>query len=182
MFPCLITNDTYMRLLEYRDAPAVFETLDSSRKNLEQWLPFISSTRSSNDTLAFIKSALAQYAENNGMHLGIWVDQHLAGVIGLSYIDWPNRRTSIGYWLGTPYQGKGLMTHACRTLVDFLFSQYQLNRIEIQVALENQKSRAIPERLGFTHEGLVRQVEKIGDKYRDHVVYGLLSSERRLLP
>ena len=64
-----------------------------------------------------------------------------------------------------------MMTDACRALIDTLFSEYDLNRIEIRAAVQNVKSQAIPERLGFTKEGCLRQCEWL------HFVYGLLKEE-----
>jgi ribosomal-protein-serine acetyltransferase len=52
-----------------------------------------------------------------------------------------------------------------------------LNRVEIRAAEFNTRSRAIPERLGFTQEGIIRQAEWLYDYYVDHVVYGMLSEE-----
>ncbi|MCL6516796.1 MAG: GNAT family N-acetyltransferase [Alicyclobacillus sp.] len=42
---------------------------------------------------------------------------------------WNNRRTSIGYWLGEQFQGRGIMTTACRTMIDIAFHEYKLNRV-----------------------------------------------------
>ncbi|MNS61051.1 putative ribosomal N-acetyltransferase YdaF [compost metagenome] len=88
-----------------------------------------------------------------------------------------NRKASIGYWLGSAYQGKGLMTKSCKALIDYSFAELGLNRIEIRAGVGNQKSRSIPERLGFTEEGVIRQAELNEDRYIDHVVYGILASE-----
>ncbi len=88
-----------------------------------------------------------------------------------------NRVGEIGYWLGDVFQGRGIMTQACRAMVAYGFSERGLNRIEIHCAPANVKSRAIPERLGFRIEGTLRQAEKLVDGYVDNVVYGLLASE-----
>jgi hypothetical protein len=50
-------------------------------------------------------------------------------------------------------------------------------RVEIRAAPENARSRAIPERLGFTQEGTLRQVECVGDRYLDNVVYAMLAED-----
>lgn len=92
-------------------------------------------------------------------------------------IDWDNRRTSIGYWLAESAQGKGLMTKATRSLVNVVFSHYQLNRVEIRAAPENRKSRLIPERLGCIMEGQIRDAEWLYDHFVDHVIYSMLASE-----
>jgi RimJ/RimL family protein N-acetyltransferase len=80
---------------------------------------------------------------------GIWYEGRLAGVIGYHALDWENRTTEVGYWLGEEQQGKGLVTAACRALVDHAFGELGLNRVVISCATENKKSCAIPERLGL---------------------------------
>lgn len=83
----------------------------------------------------------------------------------------------IGYWLGEKYQGKGIMTKACKALIQYCFEELNLERIEIRVATENIKSQAIPERLGFQKEGCLRNAEVLYDQYIDLYVYGLLKKE-----
>ena len=65
----------------------------------------------------------------------------------------------MGYWLGEEHQGKGLMTAACRALVDYAFGELGLNRVVISCATENKKRCAIPERLSFRREGVKHQAE-----------------------
>ncbi|WP_343076315.1 GNAT family protein [Pullulanibacillus sp. KACC 23026] len=81
---------------------------------------------------------------------------------------------TIGYWLGQGFQGKGIMTKALEAVIHYGFTELNLNRIEIQAAVGNKKSRALPESLGFKEEGRIRQAEWLYDHYVDHVVYGLL--------
>jgi len=101
----------------------------------------------------------------------------LAGVISYSAIDWQNRTTELGYWLGEEYQGKGLVTAACRALVEHAFLELGLNRVVISCATENKKSCAIPERLGFRREGVQRQAVWLYDRFVDHVTYAALASD-----
>lgn len=69
------------------------------------------------------------------------------------------------------------MTRACQAMITYAFHTMKLNKVEIRCATENVRSRAIPERLGFKEEGLIRQAEWLYDHYVDLVVYGLLASE-----
>jgi ribosomal-protein-serine acetyltransferase len=69
------------------------------------------------------------------------------------------------------------MTEAVRAHVDHAFATWELNRILIQAAVDNGRSRAIPERLGFREEGVLREVERVGGRMLDGVVYAMLAGD-----
>jgi ribosomal-protein-serine acetyltransferase len=69
------------------------------------------------------------------------------------------------------------MTRSVSAVLDLAFGRYGMHRVEIRAAPGNVRSRAIPERLGFTEEGLCREVEWLYDHFVDHVVYGMLARE-----
>ncbi|SIT03976.1 GNAT family N-acetyltransferase [Alicyclobacillus vulcanalis] len=177
MFCQRIDDSLCLRLLEPRDAEDLYRLLDESRAYLREWLPFLDDNQSSADTRAFILSGLKRYANQDGAEIGLWYQGEIAGVLGLHFIDWANRATSLGYWLGERYQGKGIMTRACQAVIDILFRDYGLMRVEIRAATGNRKSRAVAERLGFTYEGFKRQAEWLYDHYVDHAVYSMLAHE-----
>jgi ribosomal-protein-serine acetyltransferase len=52
-----------------------------------------------------------------------------------------------------------------------------LHRVEIRARVENARSRAVAERLGFKQEGVLRDEERVGDHYADRVLYAMLASE-----
>ena len=119
-----------------------------------------------------------QLGDNRGFQTVIRFRGSLAGVVGHHRVDWANRSVALGYWLAADAQGHGVMTESCRAFVRHAFDVWTLNRVEIRCAVENVKSRAIPERLGFRAEGTVRQAEWLYDRFVDHVVYGLLAGDR----
>ncbi|MCK6441038.1 MAG: GNAT family N-acetyltransferase, partial [Planctomycetes bacterium] len=92
-------------------------------------------------------------------------------------IDWSHKRTEIGYWLDELYQGRGIMTRAVNALMTYGFEELKLNAIRIRCATGNAASRAIPERLGFAHEGTARQWECLYGVYHDSEGYSMLASE-----
>jgi len=177
MLTISVDTDVELRLLEVSHTRPLFQLVDGSRTHLRQWLPWVDDVRSEADTGDFIQAAVRQHEGDDGFQAGIWWEGHLAGMIGYHAIDWPNRRTSIGYWIGESFQRRGLVTRSCRRLVDYAFSDLGLNRVEIHCATENRRSRAIPERLGFVEEGLIREGEWLYDHFVDLVSYGKLSSE-----
>jgi ribosomal-protein-serine acetyltransferase len=166
-----------IKLLQPQDTEDLFALIELNRSYLRRWLPAWDVQNTLEDCRTVIKNSLERLAANCGSTLGIWYQGHLAGVIGAGGIDWENRCAVIGYWLGESFQGKGLMTGACRTLVDYLFFELNLHRIEIRCAVGNERSCAVPKRLGFTKEGILRQAQAFDDQYFDLEVYGLLAED-----
>jgi ribosomal-protein-serine acetyltransferase len=172
-----IDDRTELRILQEEHAQELYELVAENREYLREWLGWLDMNTTLEDTREFILRSLEQYQGGDGFNAGIWFENELAGVIGFHKTDWANFKTSIGYWLGESYQGKGLMTRACRTVVDYIFSDMELNRIEIYCATDNKKSQAIPERLGFVREGILRQAEWLYDHFVDLILYSMLSED-----
>ncbi len=169
----------HIRLLEEKDAPGLYALIDANRDALRDWAQWVDRTKRQEDTVAFIRSALEQHKKGTGLHAGIWQDGKLAGGIAYVSIDINNRRAVIGYWLAAPYRGKGLATRACMAMVDVAFSKLLMNKAEIYCGVNNLKSRAIPERIGFKPEGILRQYEWVNGRFIDVVAYGMLAGEWR---
>jgi len=138
VFSHKLTEDTLLRLLEERHAEELTDLTDRNREHLRAWLPWVDANRTVEDRKNFIRSALKQFAQNKGFVAGIWHEDRLAGVIGYDPIDWENRSTELGYWLGEEYQGKGLVTAACRVLVEHAFGELAVIPLVISVATENE--------------------------------------------
>lgn len=177
MFPIRLNDDVTLELLEMRHADELFRVTDVNRSHLREWLPWLDKNKSPEDTTAFIRLTRKQLVDNNGFQTAIRFREALVGVIGHHEINWTNRSCSLGYWLAKDAQGRGIMTEACLAYTSHAFAALKLNRVEIRCAVENRKSRAIPERLAFRSEGTSRQAEWLYDHFVDHVVYGMLASE-----
>jgi ribosomal-protein-serine acetyltransferase len=175
---CLaIDEQTQLRLHEEPYAEEFHALTERNRTYLQEWMPWAVYESSLDEMKAYMKQTLLQFANHEGLQTGIWYHDQLVGAIGHPRLDWANRLVEIGYWIDAALQGKGLVTKVCRVLVSYAFDQYQLNKVEIHCATGNTRSRAIPERLGFTQEGILRQAERFPDHYNDVVVYGMLASE-----
>jgi ribosomal-protein-serine acetyltransferase len=168
-----------LRLFEESDADELSALTDRNRRHLEEWLPWVPATRSAEDSLEFIRATRRQVADNDGVALAIARDGAIVGVAGCHGVDWANRSTTLGYWLSAGEQGRGTMTEAVRALVDHAFGAWALERVEILAAVDNARSRAIPERLGFCEEGVRRRAERVGDRFLDLAVYAMLAGDWR---
>jgi ribosomal-protein-serine acetyltransferase len=177
MFRMPVDDSLELVLLEQRHAPMLFALIDENRAHLRPWLPWVDASRTMNDSLAWIQGALDQFAKGMSLNVGLFSRGMLAGVCGYHTIDWANRRTAIGYWLASSQQGHGLMTRAVRALSTHAFVSLQINRLEIRAAVENRRSRAVPERLGYKLEGQCRQAEWLHDRFVDHAVYSMVARE-----
>ncbi|MFD2444121.1 GNAT family N-acetyltransferase [Bacillus sp. CGMCC 1.16607] len=177
MFIHKIDENVSLRKIDLKDAERIFELTDKSRNSRREWLPWLDFTTKVEDTRKFIQSCLKGYAENKSLNTVILFNGEIVGVAGFNNINWSNKTAYIGYWLGEEYQGKGIITKVAKDLTNYAFNHLNLNKVEIRAAVENKKSRSIPERLGFINEGVIRQSEWLYDHYVDTVVYGILIQE-----
>ena len=177
----LSVDDTHtLRLVDARYAEPLFAVIERNRSDLRTWLAWLDRHTTVEHTKAFIAEARRHAAKREGYHLLILEEDTPVGVIGLHFIDWNDRLTSLGYWLDRDARGRGLMTRCCRALIDHAFDTFGLNRIEIRCATGNARSRAIPERLGFVQEGVLRQAQWLYDHFVDHALYAMLAEDWRI--
>ncbi len=177
MLNCVIDGEISLKPVEAQDSESLFALTTANRSYLRRWLPWVDSTKSVEDTRKFIETCVMQCDQRSALHLCIRYRGEPAGLVGFNDIDWPNRSAFIGYWLSEHLQGKGIMTRGCREAVQFGFKDLGLNRIEIRCAVENARSRAIPEKLHFSNEGTIRDGEWLYDKFVDLVIYGMLAKQ-----
>ena len=164
-----------LRTLTLDDAEVVFRAIDDNRDRLHPYMPWEQTTHSPADVRAFIERSLASSTDREAN--GIWVGEDYAGSVGLR-VDPAMLAGELGYWNVRGFEGQGLITSACRRLIEYGFTERELHRIEIQAAADNRRSRAVAERLGFTFEASMRDGHRHPDgTLVDQVVYGLLEHE-----
>ncbi len=177
MYDTRIDDELRLRTLSEGDAEALFRVVDGNRDHLREWLPWLDANTTSHDSLAFIQATLRQEAANQGFTCAIEFRGRIVGIAGYHPIRWNNKSVEIGYWLARDAVGRGIMTRCCRVLISHAFTAYGLNRVQIPAAVGNRRSRAIPERLGFTLEGVIRDAEWLYDHFVDHAMYAMLKRD-----
>ena len=177
MFYCQVSDCHELRLLQTFDAEELFALTRANHTYLQQWLPWLDSINEVANTRNFIESTLEQFADDRGFVAAICYDRCIVGTIGFNRIDRQNRIGYIGYWLAESHQGRGIMSVSCRATIDYAFKTLNLNRLVITCASKNHRSRAIPARLGFMHEGVARDAEWLYDRFVDHEIYALLDRD-----
>ncbi|WP_254522217.1 GNAT family N-acetyltransferase [Natrinema caseinilyticum] len=101
------------------------------------------------------------------------------GSLGFNGIDWEVQKAELGYWIAPDHQRQGYGTEAVEQILEYGFDQLGLHRIEARVFELNEPSRRLLESVGFTQEGVHRDVEFVDGQYRDAYWYGLLEDEWR---
>lgn len=172
-----INSKLRLEAIQLNMAEVVFEAIDQNREFLKKWLPFIEETQQVKQTEDFIRSIVSQQGKKRDEVFSIWYNQEFAGLIGFKDTDWINHKTELGYWLIPKMQGKGIITTCMQKLIKIGFYKWGMNRIQVKVACGNDKSEAIPKRLGFQLEGIERAGEFHQGKYLDLKVYSFLKSD-----
>lgn len=86
---------------------------------------------------------------------------------------------SLGYWIGQPHAGKGLMAAGVRAVAPFVFGTLRLHRLEAACIPTNLPSIRLLQRVGFTQEGMARSYLRINGKWQDHLLFALLEGDLR---
>lgn len=161
-----------LQVLREADVPELHALIEANRAHLSRWLTWPGS-QSFEDTLAFVMSGEERAGVDGALHCAIRCEGRIVGVVSYMTVNWRHRRTTLGYWLDKGHQGRGLAVEAVQALVEHAFRAWKLNRVEIRAAVENDRSRALAERLGFVEEGILHQAEFVNGRFLNTVLYGM---------
>lgn len=173
MLIATLSRDVELRLLEIRHAPA-YHTL--VLENLER-LYWRTSRPTFQDTEQRIRKGLERLLDASGINTGIFDRGSLCGIVGLACANAESQGGTLGYWIDKGAEGRGFITNGCNAVLRYGFGQLRWHRIELRCAATNYRSSAVAKRLGFQLEGRLRQAEKVGERWDDLLVHGLLASE-----
>lgn len=179
MFSKVVNENLELRLVSEKYAEELCSVVAENLEHLEEWLPWATKDYSVDTAKDFIQTNLNGFAKNEFPSFFIFYENKLVGGIGYNNVNKSDQNAEIGYWLKKKLQRNGIVTKCCRNVIDSGFNELNLNRIIIKCATENLKSQAIPERLGFTKEGVARQAAKLNNEFIDLIVYSMLKEEWR---
>lgn len=174
-----VNDDIELRSVVERDAAEIFKIVKRNYAHLRPFLHWVTEDYSLESALDFISQTRKADAEKTSRTFGIFYQEKLVGIIGFVNFSWTSRRTEIGYWIDKDYEGKGIVTESCKALINYAFEELDMNRIEIRCATENTRSRAVPERLNFKLEGVLRQSLWRHTRFFDMAIYSLLAEEAK---
>jgi ribosomal-protein-serine acetyltransferase len=151
-------------------APMLAALVAGNREHLNAYLPMVATLSSAEAARAHLLRAAARAVDGDVFEWHLFAGAALCG-------DRDDRKAKVGYFLGSEFAGKGIVTSALNAVLAWCFGPFGLNRIELHCASSNLRSMRVAERLGFVREGLLRQDEFLNGVFVDQYVYGLLAAE-----
>src|SRR5438552_11273264 len=123
-----------LRAPRFGDGSVINAAVIESINELAPWMPWATPTPKVEDTELWCRQAHVRFLQRENLHYSLWSSDRgeCVGGCGLHRIDWKVPAAEMGYWIRTPFAGKGLMTEAVRTLTTFGFETLKLARIEIR--------------------------------------------------
>lgn len=179
--PVLRSARLVLRAATMADHPAWAELRASSRAFLEPWEP----TWPADDLeKSAFRRRLKRYAteiRDGVAYPWLVCDAATGAILGGVTLAQVRRGVTqtgtVGYWMGAPHAGRGIMTEAAGLVAGFAFATLGLHRLEASCLPENTPSIRLLEKVGFTREGLARRYLCIAGAWRDHLLWGLLAED-----
>jgi ribosomal-protein-alanine N-acetyltransferase len=181
--PRIETDRLILRLPQHSDYRAWVGLRDGSARFLQPWEPEWAPDHLSRR--AFTNRVYwAQRSHSQGTALALFLcrktDDALLGAVTLDNIRrGPSQSAVLGYWIGEPHARQGFMREAIVALSHHAFRRLDLSRLEAACLEENRASRGLLEKAGFKYEGVAQSYLQIAGRWRNHVLYAQLRSDRR---
>jgi ribosomal-protein-alanine N-acetyltransferase len=173
--PVLRNRNVTLRELRSSDATSLLEHLCTERV-----LQHIAEPPRSIDRFRrFIRWTHAQRRKGTHMCFGL-VPPGESGAVGIVQL-WPIEpdfsTSEWGFVVGDAYWGTGLFVSGARLLIDFVFGQIGVNRLEARAVAANDRGNGVLRKLGAKPEGVLRQAFRRGDSFHDHVMWSILAAD-----
>lgn len=169
-----------LRPFRRRDVNSIHEAVSASIDDLQQWLPWASRGYSRSVTQHFVRDSMAAWGEGRAYDFAVRRPEepgrHL-GNVSIWHTSRQNAVAEIGYWIRSDETRKGFCTEAVAHVLEIGFRELKLHRITLRIAVGNRPSERVAQKLGFLQEGTLREDVKIGSRWVDHTVWGLLDNE-----
>ncbi|WP_299092338.1 GNAT family N-acetyltransferase [uncultured Metabacillus sp.] len=152
------TERLLIRMPRPGDGPEVYRAIQASINELKPWMPFAQYEQTEQDVELNVREAHINFLKRDDLRLHVFLKEtgEFVASSGLHRINWSIPKFEIDYWIDTRYSGKGYMTEAVQGITDLAFHKLNARRLERRCDSNNVRSRAIPERLGFTLEGILK--------------------------
>jgi ribosomal-protein-serine acetyltransferase len=166
-----------IRLLEKRHARKFFAFIEKGRVHFEEWIPFVSKTRSLEQTETKIVTFLEMFKNGTGYFWCLWDKKRIIGLILIKDINEETRSAEIGYMIDKDFEGQGLIRKSCELMIEYLFTDLGVSKISLCCDEHNHRSIKVAQHFRFELEGVLKQDIVINGKARNTMHWALFSNE-----
>ncbi len=176
----IVTNRLVIRCWSPTDAPLLSLAIEASMEHLRPWMPWIAGEPKTIDArMAFMRSMRAQFDTDEEYVYGIFdaEEKNVLGGTGLHRRVGP-RAFEIGYWVHAAHINRGIATEVSGALTRVGFAIHDALRMEIHCDPKNERSAAVPRKLGYRYDGTLRgRLVQNDETLRDTMVWTLQRAE-----
>ncbi len=180
----ILTDRLVLRRFARKDAESIVEAVHGSLPDLSRWLPWAHTGYAKDDAIAYIRDSSQSWKEGRAFDYAIRSPNdpsHHLGNISVWHVSRLGRIGEIGYWVRTDSTSKGIASEGTDAMLSLGFSTLDLHKITLRIAVGNDASVRVAEKLGFTREGILREELRINGTWVDHVLFSMLEHEYRSL-
>jgi ribosomal-protein-serine acetyltransferase len=175
-FSWRVDDDIELVLTDERAAAVLHRLVLENLDHLRPWEQLARADLTLAEMADDLRAGRRAWAEGRSVPTAIRYRGQVVGALG-ARITPETARAEIGYWVDAAHQGAGIVTRATGALVRSLFEDHGLHRVELRMAADNHRSRAVAERLAFTLEGTLREAYPVAGRRHDLCVYGRLRTD-----
>lgn len=175
-FPQLSTNRLTLRKVQAADLPFLIKY--ANNKTISNNLLNIPHPYKEEDAIFWMNFVLQGFKNKERYVFAIGLNEtgEFIGAVGL-HLNGRHDGAEMGYWLGEPFWGKGLMTEAVKAVLQFGFDELALNKIYATHFSNNIASGKVMIANGMTKEGELKDHYKVDSVYESVIQYRLLKQE-----
>jgi ribosomal-protein-serine acetyltransferase len=176
LFTYPLGDGAELAMLEPWHAEPFLATVEANREYLRAAIPAAHNVLTIDDARAYLQRFADGHARDVEHLFGIWLEGDLVGVVQLFNFATTLGTCEMGVWLAPRAQGRGLVTNACRHVLDWAFTR-GMHRVQWTNNPENTRSAAVAQRLGMTREGLLRSAFGLGGVRWDNEVWSMIADD-----
>jgi len=172
VFQLVVDDEITLVLAEERHAEAMTELIVRNQQRLARWEPWAEQPATLESTRTYIRSALDDFVRGRQISTIIAVGGRFVGRCGMRINSYA-RSGDVGYWIDAEYEGRGVTSRCARALITAAFDELGLSKVDLRTSVENVRSRALAERLGFSYEGVLPRGLQFSNRADDVALYGV---------
>jgi RimJ/RimL family protein N-acetyltransferase len=177
---CIITPRLLLRCWNPSDAEMLNQSVAESQEHLKPWMPWARGELPSlQERLGWLRRCRGEFDLSKDFVYAIFnpEETRVLGGTGL-HTRLGSGAREIGYWIHKDFINQGFATEASAALTKAAFEIEQVNRVEIHCDPKNVRSAAVPRKLGYTFEAVLKQrIELEPGTWRDSMIWTLTADQ-----